>query len=524
MHQLKLTPGLRRALLLSLRLSQLKSDDEELDADVFALWAVFLLESRASEMLEQLGISFEEVKLEFPIEGVGDHLVQVVLTQVEQAQATDAFSLASLGADLMDLARLSSEVAGRISNNIEAGTEHLLVAILSQLTPVSNWLHERGLRAEAVTGQIGQSMGHSTDLLNLDFTLTPAQAPASQDLQVMRILDVNLNRLREGLRVVEDFCRLGIEHRLLSSLLKEFRHDVSLTSSRYLKLSMIAARDTPGDLGTTLSTPSEYVRESPSQIAVINAKRIGESLRTLEEFGKTVSIEFAQACEKLRYRFYSIEQLLVMFLDRREKLANARLYLLATEEMCPHGLGPLVRDAMAGGVDVIQLREKSMPDRRLIETARSMRAWTREAGVLLIINDRPDIAMLCEADGVHIGQDEASVADVRKIVGTEKLIGVSTHSLAQARQAMMEGADYLGVGPVFASTTKTFRREEFVGLELVREVAGAIDHPWFAIGGIDEANLPEVIQAGARRIAVSGAISRSDHPQNSARRLKQFLS
>ncbi len=524
MHHLKITLGLRRALLLAHRLKQMDgSDDGEGDPQVHVLWSVFLLESRASEILEQLGVTFGDVKLEFPLEGLSESLVQAVLKQVEQAKVDEVFSLSVLDAELLDLTRLSGEVAGRISTNIEAGTEHLLVAILSQLTPVSNWLHEKGLRAEAITGQIGQMSGHSTEAINVDFTLTPAASPASHDLQILRILDVNLNRLREGLRVVEDFCRLAIEHRMLTGLLKDFRHEVSVASTRYLKPSMIAARDTPGDLGTSLTTPSEYLRESPAQIAVINAKRIGESLRTLEEYGKAVSVEFAKMCESLRYRFYSIEQMLVMFLDRRDKLASARLYLLVTEEMCPNGLGPLIRDAMAGGVDVIQLREKGMSDRRLIETAKLVREWTRDAGVLFIVNDRADIAMMADADGVHVGQDEASVGDARKIVGTEKLIGVSTHSIEQARQAVIDGADYLGVGPVFVSKTKTFRCDEFVGLDLVKSVASEIATPWFAIGGIDEEKLVSVVEAGARRVAVSSAICGADDAREATRRLKMIL-
>ena len=523
MHHLKITLGLRRALLLAHRLSQLLATDEPgEDADIYALWAVFLLESRASEMLEQLGVTFEAVKEEFPLE-LSEAALKSALTNVEQAKVDESFRLNSLDAELLDLARLSNEVASRISNNIEAGTEHLLVAILSQLTPVSNWLHEKGLRADAVTGQISEADGHNAGTIDLDFTLTPAKPPIGHDMQVLRILDVNLNRLREGLRVVEDFCRLGIEHRMLTSMLKDFRHEVSLASSRFLKPSMLASRDTPGDLGTSLTTGSEYIRESPSQIATINCKRVGESLRTLEEYGKTISTEFAQLCEKLRYQFYSIEQMLVMFLDRRDKLSGAKLYLLVTDELCPKGLGPLVKDAIAGGVDIIQLREKGMNDRRLIETAKMLREWTLGAGVLFIVNDRPDIAIIADADGVHVGQDEAHVSDVRKIVGTEKLIGVSTHSLEQARQAVIDGADYLGVGPVFSSRTKSFDNDQLVGLDLIHAVSQEIDHPWFAIGGIDDDNLKSVLDAGAQRVALSSAICRAEDAVEATRTLRMEL-
>jgi thiamine-phosphate pyrophosphorylase len=180
------------------------------------------------------------------------------------------------------------------------------------------------------------------------------------------------------------------------------------------------------------------------------------------------------------------------------------LYLLATDALCPHGIGPAVRAALAGGVAVVQLREKDMPERRLLELGRRVRVWTREAGALFIMNDRADLAVAVDADGVHIGQDELPVKEARAIVGPRRLVGVSTHSIEQARRAVLDGADYLGVGPVFPSATKAF--ESLAGLELIRAVAAEISLPWFAIGGINAENASAVVAAGARRVAVSHAI------------------
>jgi len=138
-----------------------------------------------------------------------------------------------------------------------------------------------------------------------------------------------------------------------------------------------------------------------------------------------------------------------------------------------------------------------------------------------MVNDRPDIAVLAEADGVHVGQDDLSVYEARRIVGADLLVGVSTHSLEQARQAVLDGADYIGVGPVFTSKTKQF--ESLAGLEFVRQVAAEISLPWFAIGGIEFENLEQVCEAGATRVAVCSAVCRAARPEEVARRLLEKL-
>ena len=141
---------------------------------------------------------------------------------------------------------------------------------------------------------------------------------------------------------------------------------------------------------------------------------------------------------------------------------------------------------------------------------------------MFVMNDRPDLAVLADADGVHVGQEELSVKDARTIVGADRLVGVSTHSIEQARQAVLDGADYIGVGPVFPSGTKQFDR--LAGLELVRAVAAEVRLPAFAIGGITADNLPLVREAGLGRVAVSGAVASAADPGAAARRLLALLS
>jgi thiamine-phosphate pyrophosphorylase len=171
----------------------------------------------------------------------------------------------------------------------------------------------------------------------------------------------------------------------------------------------------------------------------------------------------------------------------------------------------LARHVVQAAADMIQLRDKQLPDRQLIERGRLLRAITSGENTLLVINDRPDLAVLLRADGVHLGQEDLSVKDARSIVGPDALIGVSAHTPEQARQAVLDGANYLGVGPTFPSGTKHFA--EFPGLELLRAVAADIRLPAFAIGGIDKHNLAEVLATGFQRIAVAGAVLSAPDPR-----------
>jgi thiamine-phosphate pyrophosphorylase len=181
----------------------------------------------------------------------------------------------------------------------------------------------------------------------------------------------------------------------------------------------------------------------------------------------------------------------------------------------------IVGEALAGGAQVIQLREKGLPDREVLSRAREVRLLTIRAKARFILNDRPDLARLAGADGVHLGQDDILPRDARRVVGPSNLLGVSTHDREQVERAVLDGASYLGVGPVFPSGTKDFRA--LAGLEFVRQAAETSTLPWFAIGGIDETNLDAVLEAGARRVAVSGAIVRAERPKLAAQALRRRL-
>jgi len=342
------------------------------------------------------------------------------------------------------------------------------------------------------------------------------------EMDAARVLDVNFNRAREATRVLEDYCRFALNDRFLTEQVKQLRHALGAASSRLPANLLLAARDTITDVGTSVTAGGEYVRHTPMQVAVVNLKRLQESLRSLEEFGKLFGSELGRDLETLRYQTYTLERALAAVGRSRERLGEAKLYVLLTGSQCVASLDWTIEQAAAGGADVVQLREKNLPDRELIARARDVRRWTQKANVLFIVNDRPDIARLVEADGVHLGQDDMTVRDARRIVGPNSLIGVSTHTVEQVRQAVLDGADYLGVGPVFPSKTKEF--DHFPGLDFVRAANAETSLPAFALGGIGLDNVGEVVAAGARRIAVGSVIASADEPEPIARMLRAAFS
>ena len=212
--------------------------------------------------------------------------------------------------------------------------------------------------------------------------------------------------------------------------------------------------------------------------------------------------------------------------ERRARLARARLYMVCPERGAassedPRELEQLVRAATAGGVQVVQVREKELPDQRLAALASALREPCERAGALLIVNDRPHVALAAGADGVHLGQDDMPVAEARELVGPDMLIGLSTHAPAEIDAPAADQADYVGVGPVHETPTKPGRPA--VGIELVRYAAGHARRPFFAIGGLHARNLAPVLEAGARRAVVLRAIAAASDPQAASRELRELL-
>lgn len=343
----------------------------------------------------------------------------------------------------------------------------------------------------------------------------------SDESVATRVVDAAANRAREALRVLEDYARFVCDDAFLSRLCKELRHDLASTLGVLPPATLLAARETIHDVGTTIQTEREGIRTSARAVAIANAKRLQESLRTLEEFGKLYGSVFGGRLEALRYRAYTLERIAVLGDEVQTRLAGVKLYVLVSTTGCAGPLEWTIREAVAGGAGVIQLREKALADRPFVKLARLVRRWTREAGALFVVNDRPDIARLAEADGVHLGQDDLTVFDARKIVGPDALVGVSTHTIEQLHAAVRDGASYVGVGPTFPSATKEF--ESLAGLEFVRQVATETSLPAFVLGGVTPANVADVVRAGGRRVAVSAAVAKAEDPRHAATLLTNMI-
>jgi thiamine-phosphate pyrophosphorylase len=200
--------------------------------------------------------------------------------------------------------------------------------------------------------------------------------------------------------------------------------------------------------------------------------------------------------------------------DRRDRLARARLYLV-----CDRRPEAFLRAALGGGVDIVQLRDKEASDAQVLEAAKVFRRVADEHGALFVVNDRPDLAVAADADGVHVGQDDTPVSEARAVVGHDRIVGLSTHSPDQLAAA--RGVDYIAVGPVYATPTKPGRPA--VGLELIRYAAAHAPDPWFAIGGIDRRTVRAVAAAGARRAVVVRAITEAEDPGAAARGVRAAL-
>ena len=208
-------------------------------------------------------------------------------------------------------------------------------------------------------------------------------------------------------------------------------------------------------------------------------------------------------------------------MTKKDYLHRMRLYVLISSNIATKSVKETAKLVIDGGADAIQLREKTISDDEFISLAGEIRDIMTRSGTLLIINDRVNVAREVNADGVHLGQNDMSVSEARNIIGNEKIIGVSTHCISQARQAEKEGADYIAIGPVFSTRTKDY--EPSIGLEVIREISGEINIPFLAIGAMTLENLGKVLKAGASRVAVCSAIISSKDILSSTRQFKTKL-
>lgn len=328
-----------------------------------------------------------------------------------------------------------------------------------------------------------------------------------------RILDANLDRAREGLRIIEEWCRFGLNDATLTEQIKHLRQTLGSWHSIVLRQS----RDTPGDPGTALSHPQEEQRDTLQTVVQVNCCRVQEALRVLEEYGKLYATEMADGAKQMRYQLYTLESQLLGY-GLRQRLARARTYLVTAPD---DNLLAIVEAALQGGIDIVQYREKSADDEVRLQLASKMKGLCQQYDALFIVNDRVDIAAVVGADGVHLGQQDLPMAAARRILGPLPLVGRSTTNPTEMTRAIDEGADYIGVGPVHATPTKPGKAA--AGYEYIRYAVEQASMPWFAIGGIDLTNVAAVREAGAPGVAIVRAIMMADDPAQAAQKFNQHF-
>lgn len=327
------------------------------------------------------------------------------------------------------------------------------------------------------------------------------------------MIDANLNRSSEGLRVLEDVARFLLNDAELSQRLRTLRHDLA-RETKSLRVGFLSHRDSEHDVGHHYSKDKELTIKATSlqgllDLVTANAKRVEQSLRVVEELAKLPELSSrlnSASFEQTRFALYTLEQDLISRISRRDKIERiSGLYVILDRQF----LGgrdelDIAGQIIEGGARVIQLRDKQSKKGELLIVAQKLKELCSQAGVLFIINDYLDLAMAVDADGLHIGQEDLPLPVVRRQLPIDKIVGCSVTTLVQATKAQNEGADYIAVGSIFPTTTK--REATVVGVDMLKELKRTVSSPLVAIGGINQNNIGEVVAAGADAVAVISAV------------------
>ena len=342
---------------------------------------------------------------------------------------------------------------------------------------------------------------------------------------MLRIIDANLDRIGEGLRLLEDVARFLLNDSALSQQLKTMRHEL-LRGDWPFHQRLIQSRNSEGDVGINIEAPGEEKQRELPITVMANARRVQESLRVLEELAKVPDTKPELDPEKFkeaRFILYSIEQELLSKIQRRDKAKRiSGLYVVIDSEVLK-GRNPVeaARQAIRGGAKTIQLRDKLTSKKELLTTARQLNELCAEHNVLFIVNDYLDLALAADADGLHLGQDDLPIKVARKLLPIDKILGGSAHTVEEAVAAESDGADYIAVSAIYPTTSK--EGEKVVGLDRLREIREAVTCPLVAIGGITLDNAADVITAGADSVAVISAVLETEDMERTTRQIVERL-
>jgi len=348
-------------------------------------------------------------------------------------------------------------------------------------------------------------------------------SPESISSQILRIIDANLNRIGEGLRLLEDLARLLLNDAVLTEQLKTMRHEI-LESDWPFQQQLLQYRNSEGDVGIDIEVPGEEKERELPITVVANSRRVQESLRTLEELAKIPGTKLdSEKFKQARFNLYTIERTLLSKLLRKDKVKHLYGLYVIIDTQALKGRNPIeaASQAIRGGAKTIQLRDKLGNKKELLPIAQQLRSLCAEHQVLFIVNDYLDLALATDADGLHLGQEDLPIPVARKLLPIDKILGCSTNSVEQAVTAESEGADYIAVGSIYSTPSK--ETAKVIGLERLRQIRQAVTLPLVAIGGITRDNGAEVMAAGADSVAVISAILQAEDIEKATQELVQTL-
>ena len=330
------------------------------------------------------------------------------------------------------------------------------------------------------------------------------------DLRTCQIIDANLDRAREGLRVLEDWARFGIGKEDFVIKIKNFRQILGKNHLEIYKNS----RNHIDDQCKGLTHIEQAKKKSPEKIISSNAARVQEALRVIEEFSRDHNQKLSKLASNIRYEVYTLEIELLNFNTRNRALEIIRkndLYAITNQR---NNLLDVIEEILVGGVKIIQHRFKEGNDKEHLKKSIEIHNLCKKYNSLFIVNDRIDIAIASNADGIHLGQDDLDIKTARKLLGYSKIIGISANNSTEISNALKAGCDYIGIGPVFRTPTK--KDKEPLGIEKIKTLTQDIQIPWFAIGGINKKNISSLKNNGITKVALVSELMNSEDPKEEA--------
>jgi len=338
------------------------------------------------------------------------------------------------------------------------------------------------------------------------------------DFRIHQIIDANLDRAREGLRVLEDWARFALGKKEYVERIKNFRQILGKNHLEVYKQS----RNHFEDKCKGLAHQEQINRKTSKQIISSNSARVQEALRVIEEFSRLDNKGLSKVASEIRYEIYTLEVELLSLsnLKKSEEILKENALYFITDQK--ENILEIIEEILIAGVRIIQYRFKTGTDKDRLQEAIRIKNLCERYNSLLIINDRIDIALASNADGIHLGQDDLDLKTARKLLGYSKIIGISANNEIDISNALKGGCNYIGIGPVFESTTK--KNKKPIGIEKIKTLTKDLNIPWFAIGGINSNNISYLKSNGFKKVALVSQLINSEDPREDAIMILKELS